>query len=259
DELCALANRMASQAAAAGDVLREAQREYDHHQAAADEAASVADPRAQRAAKDAAQHAFRSDRLGATSREAVEAAARTWLQEINRINHEAREASARTNQEREAARTMVATIERLSLEADAARVQGEAAAEACLNSRQELADCEEAAPAGQRAARMPLEPSLAPDAPPQSPGRAPVPTGAQSTAGGSGMTAPPRSPAAEPDDEEAYALASAAARGDGQPAILQLLAGDRDALERLTNQLAANDAAEQRRWQVQLSELVDAT
>ena len=72
------------------------------------------------------------------------------------------------------------------------------------------------------------------------------------------MTAPPRSAAAEPDDEEAYALASAAARGDGQPAILQLLAGDRDALERLTNQLAANDAAEQRRWQVQLSELVDA-
>jgi hypothetical protein len=256
DELCGLATRMATQAASAVDALREAQRTYDLHQAAADEAAAIADPRAQRAAKDAAQQTFRSDRLGATSREGVEAAARTWLQEINRINQAAREASARMNAERESARTMVSVIERLSLEADAARVQAEAAAETCLNARQELADCEEAATADQRQARMPLEPSLAPDAPTSAPPPAPTPqpVGAGIAAAGTGKSTAD----ATAEDEEADALATAAARGGGQPAILQLLAGDHSALDRLTAELAANDPAEQRRWQVQLSELVDA-
>jgi hypothetical protein len=252
-EACALAERMRNQTESAADRLRQAQRTYDAHVGAADQAEAVADPRVQRAAKDAAQHAFRRDRGRAGSREEVETAARTWLQEINRINGEAREAAARLTQERRAATAQVATIERLTVEADAVRVQAEAALEACLHARETLAECEEARVAEPPAARMPLAPSLAPgEAPPD-----PLPEPER-----------PLSPAAlmaralrtQPltDDADAEALAATLARGDGQPAILRLLAGDRTAFERLVAAVGGDDPAERRRWQAHLAGLIDA-
>jgi hypothetical protein len=258
DELCALADRMSGQAAFAVEALRDAQREYDNNIAAADQAAAVADPRGQRAAKEAAQHAFRGDRADATSQEGVEAAARTWLQEINRINNAAREATQRVTRERDAANAMITTLERLTLEADAARVQAEAAKEACLHAREGLAECEEAVDEQRRIARMPLAPSLAPgEAPPQQPGSDRVPsTAREPVASRARAFGPGASDDSEPD--EADALAAAAARGDGQPAILQLLTGDRGALERLSAEVAGNDPAERRRWQVQIGEFIDA-
>jgi hypothetical protein len=262
DELCALAARIRSQASVAAESLRDAQLAYDAHLAAADDAASVADPRAQRAAKDAAQQAFRSDRSVAGSRDSVEAAARTWLQEINRINQAARDASARVTRERTAAAALVTTIERLSLEADGTRVQAEAAQETCLNARQELADCEEAVAEERRVARLPAATSAAaePAAMPAPAAAGQRPPGAEVAAvgGRAGLAAMGLGADPEPEIDESGALAAAAARGDGQPAILQLLAGDRAALERLTSQLASHDPAEQHRWQVQLSDLVDA-
>jgi hypothetical protein len=252
-ESCALAERMRNQAEGAADRLRQAQRTYDAHVGAADQAEAIADPRVQRAAKDAAQHAFRRDRSRAGSREEVEAAARTWLQEINRINGVAREAAARLTQERRAATAQVSTIERLTVEADAVRVQAEAALEACLQARESLAACEEALVAEPPAARMPLAPSLAPGEAP--PGQLPE-------------TEPALSPAAlmaralrtQPlaDDAEVDALAALMARGEGQPTILRLLSGDRAAFERLVAAVGGHDEAERRRWQVHLAGLVDA-
>ena len=59
-ERCELATRARSQADAAAEALRTAQRSYDAHEAAALEAASRADPRAIHAAKEAAQGGFRA-------------------------------------------------------------------------------------------------------------------------------------------------------------------------------------------------------
>ena len=92
DERCELATRVRAQAVAAADALRLAQRSYDEHEAAAVTAAWQADPRAVHDAKDAAQGGFRSAVAAATSSDQLEAAARDWLTEINRINTEAREA-----------------------------------------------------------------------------------------------------------------------------------------------------------------------
>ena len=60
------------------------------------------------------------------------------------------------------------------------------------------------------------------------------------------------------DDAEAEALAATLARGDGQPAILRLLAGDRAAFERLVAAVGGDDPAERRRWQAHLAGLIDA-
>jgi len=252
-EVCGLAERMQAQADGVADRLRQAQRTYDTHVSAADQAEAIADPRVQRAAKDAAQHAFRRDRASATSREEVEAAARTWLQEINRINGEARDAAARLAQERRAATSQVSMIERLTVEADAVRVQAEAAREACLHAREALAACEEAQAAVPPSARMPLAPSLAPgELPP-----ATLPEGGRPLAPasliGRALRTPPR-----PDDSDDDAIAASMARGEGQPAILRLLTGDRAAFELLVAAVGGDDPAERRRWQVHLAGLVDA-
>ena len=249
EERWALAERLRTASDATADSLRAAQRAYDTHAANANQAASVADARAQRAAKDAAQRTFRNDRARAGSREEVEAAARTWLQEINRINESAREAAADLACEQAAAAQAMASIERLTVEADAARVQAESAQESCNLARQTLADCEEAV-ARAAAAHMPLAPSLGPD---EAPDEVPVAAATAAVA-----VAPGAAPAATriATEEEEDALAAAAARG--RPAIVRLLAGDGQAMQRVVVALAANDPVEQRRWQLQLSELVDA-
>ncbi|MFI5225720.1 MAG: hypothetical protein ACHQ3P_03495 [Candidatus Limnocylindrales bacterium] len=245
DERCALATRLRTAADSSADALHEAQRAYDTHAVNANQAAAIADARAQRAAKDAAQRTFRNDRAVAGSREAVETAARTWLQEINRINEAAREAAADLAREQAAAAESMAAIERLTLEADAARIQAESAQESCQFARQALADCEETV-SRRAAAHMPLAPSLGPD---EAPDEVPVAAAV--------ATAPAPAPGARiATEEEEHALAAAAARG--RPAIVRLLAGDRDTMQRVVVGLAADDLAEQRRWQLELSELVDA-
>ncbi|MHB8458594.1 MAG: hypothetical protein ACYDAK_06655 [Candidatus Limnocylindrales bacterium] len=246
DERCALADRLAAGAEAAAVTLRTARREYDDHAARADSAAAIADVRSQRAAKDAAQAAFREARAGASTHDLVEGAARAWLQEINRINTTAREASSEMTLERAAAVALIGTIERLTVEADAARVQAEAAQTACLEARDALAACEEQA----ATASSPFQPSLAPDEPP-------VPEAAPITAAAiaAGVVTRP--------DEAVLggSLVTAAIAGGsrvGSATILRLLSGDRSALDRIAANLSAGDPLEERRWQLALSELVDA-
>ena len=204
--------------------LRGAQREYDEHAARADAAAAIADVRAQRTAKDDAQRAFREARSTASSREGVEAAARAWLHEINRINTTAHEAAAELNRERAAAVALIASIERLTLEADSARIQAEAAAVACQDTREALAACEEEASS---ATLPPLPPAI----------------DAAQTARSSESLARTELP-------------SAATSGD--PAIIRLLRGDGAALDRVAAALALDDADEERRWRIGLLGLVDA-
>jgi hypothetical protein len=227
EERCNVATLAKSQAEAAQEALRAAQRAYDDHLTRAEQASVAADPRAIRVAKEAAQHAFREARAGANTPEAVEAAARDWLTEINRINKAARDATVVIQREHEEATALVNRIERLTVDADAARIGAESSAAACLAARQAVADCQEAAAADRSARKWPIAPS--------------------------------GEPANAPSwGDESELEAAFTATGAGEPAILKLLRGDRATLGRLVGQLAGDDPAERRRWQLALASLVDA-
>jgi hypothetical protein len=224
DERCEVATRARAEAERAQETLRAAQRSYDEHQANADVAVRASDPRGIRAAKDEAQRAFRTARSRAGDKEAIDAAARDWLLEINRINQEAKSAGVTAAREQEAARNLAGSLDRLTVEADAARIAAESADEACLQARQAAADCEESLqpiPAGQ-----PAMPSAGP-------------AGAWT------------------DDAPADAAASALGSGTA-PTIFRLLQGDRLALVAVVDQLAGADPTERRAWQLGISNLVDA-
>jgi hypothetical protein len=224
DERCELATRARAQADAAINGLRLAQRNYDEHEAAAVTASWKADPRAVHEAKDTAQGGFRSAVAAATSPDQLEAAARDWLTEINRINNEAREATTTASREHAAALAIGATLERLGLEADAARISAANADATCLAAREAVAECDE------RPAEDPSR-DLVP--------RVPVGAGA---------------PRLEEDETLGQAL-----EAGGEPRIFRLLHGDRQAMTSLVAALAdASDPDAKRRWQLQMTNLVEA-
>jgi hypothetical protein len=223
DERCELATRARARADAAADELRAAQRAYDAHEAAAVTASWHADPRAVHDAKETAQGGFRAVVAAADSAEALEAAAREWLTEINRINIEAREATATVQREHAAAATIGASLERLGLEADAARIGAENADAACLAARVVVAECDERAGADASTFLIP-PPSVVP-------------------AGMVGL-----------EEDETLGLALEAG---GTPRIFRLLRGDRKAMTTLVASLA-DDAEGRRRWQLLMTGLVEA-
>ena len=142
DERCSIAERTRVAGQEAMDRLMATRREYDEHRRKLETAEAAADPRSVRDAKEAAQRAFRSSRGANVD---TEAAARDWLHEINRINNAARDAQHVIDRERQVTRELLAQLDRLELEADAARIGAESAEEACLEARDAVARCEEAA------------------------------------------------------------------------------------------------------------------
>lgn len=222
DERCELATRARAQAAAAEEAHRATQRAYDDHETAMAEAAAAADARAVREAKDQAQARFRAGRAGARTAEDIENAAREWLHEINRINAQTGDATAILQRARAGAPEMAVRLERTAAEADGARVAAEAAEAACVAARQSVADCDERAAGGR------------PSAPPTGPGDG-----------------------REREDPTSDTLV-AALRAGASPRIVRLLRGDRAALHEVVDALGGDDAAERRRWQIAMADLVDA-
>jgi hypothetical protein len=235
EERCAVATRARAGATAAADALRTAQRTHDEHVAAAEAAAAAADPRSIRAAKEEAQQRFRDSRAAATSRDDVEGAARTWLTEINRINQETREAASRVERSQAAANSLALTLERLAVEADAARISAEQADESCVAAREVVAACDEAQALEAAAAR------LAKPVPP--PSRRAIPT----------PIAVPAPPAA---DE--FGDVAPGSRAGHEALILRILRGDRAAMQHAVARLAGEEADGGRRWQARLSGLAEA-
>jgi len=234
-ERCELAVRARAGVGVADETLRSAQRAYDAHVARAEATAAATEPGAVRRDKELAQAAFRDARGQAGSPEAIEAAARDWLGEINRINTVVRDANSVAGKEREAAAAIAPSLERLALEADAARIKAEVAEEACVAARHAVAECVEAEDALLRAARPPIPP-----------------VAREIGAGESGPG--PSGPG--PLEIEHEPLAAALSAGQ-TPIIFLLLRGDQAAMGHTVARLA-DDPAEQRRWQASLSELVDA-
>jgi hypothetical protein len=222
DEACAHADRMAAVAGAARERARDARRAYDEHAGRRDRAAAAVDPRAIRAAKDEAQAQFRRGRLAGQDRAAVEAAAAAWLREINRINARSREAALMMSREARVEIELLRAVEKAGLDVDVARIRSEHAAEACRDARIALASCEEAERLG----------SAAPE---------PV------------TLATPQQLA--PGDEAAVEMPAAAGE---DVAILRLLRGDRATMRSIVERLGGSDPDGQRRWQLLVSDLVDA-
>lgn len=249
EERCALAVRARAMAEQAADALRRAQRTYDDHVARAETAAATADPRSVRAAKERAQQRFRDARLHARTRDDVEAAARAWLAEINQTNHDTREAVLGIERDRAAAAALAPVLERLAVEADAARISAERADEACVAARDAVAACDEAHAlevAAARVAGLPL-----PDAP-DAPGGASPEVGAEVAATARIAPATP-----EPEDEFEFSTAMGSRVGN-DPVIIRILRGDHAAMDRAVARLAGNDPAARQRWEGLLGSLAEA-
>jgi hypothetical protein len=226
DERCAVATRAREGATTALETLRSSQRSYDDLVSRAEAEAAAADPRTVRAAKEAAQHAFRDARAAGRTHDDVEAAARDWLNQINRINVETRDAAAAAEKHRRAAAELGQTLERLSVEADAARISAEVAEEACVVAREAVAACQEAAllaAAGGLATELP-----------------PIPPAGAGIADGDAIATPMGSRAGE------------------DAAIIRLLRGDREVQTRIVAKLGGDDEEARRGWQVLIGGLLEA-
>jgi hypothetical protein len=249
DDACSLADRMAALALAGQERLREAHLAYNEHAGRRERAANAADPRAVRAAKDEAQAAFRRARLAAGARGDLEAAAREWLREIDRVNARTREAERIVAREDAAETRLLQVVERLGVEADGARIAAESAAEACRNARITLANCEErdrlgAVRSGSGGSLAPTSmvarATISPPRPEPGGGPAGAPPAAAGTDSGGGVETPTTGEA------------------EAEPAIFPLLAGDRAVLRRLAAALGEGDGAAAAGWEIHLAALVDA-
>jgi len=223
DERCEIATRAREGAAAALETLRNSQRTYDDLINRSEIEAAAADPRAVREAKEAAQRAFRSARSAGRTHDDVEAAAREWLTEINRINLATRDATAAAERNRKAAADIAPSLERLAVEADAARISAEVAEEACVAAREAVAACQEAA----------------------------VLAAAGEAAAAAAAIAPPA------EDEDALVTPMGSRAGE-DAAIIRLLRGDREVMTRLVARLGGDDEESRRHWQGVLGEFVEA-
>ncbi len=246
DERCAVATRAREGATTAYEAFRAVQRTHDAHVAAAEGAAVSADPRAVRSAKEEAQRQFRAARAAATTRDDVEGAARTWLAEINRINRETRDAASRAERGRAAAATLSLTLERLALEADAARISAERAEEACVAAREAVAACDEA--------RV-LQTSAAPAARPIDDVARPVPDERHAPVSDADRFAAISEPRERDDDSEVIGRGS---RAGEEPLMIRILQGDHEAMQQAVARLAGSEADGGRRWQSRLSGLAEA-
>jgi hypothetical protein len=233
DERCEVATAARDRAKAAADALREAQRAYDTLRDHVERAERTADPREVAAAKDELHRRFRAASDVARGAEAAEAAAREWLAAINDLNKRSREAARLLERSRGDLAASVPRIERLAVEADAARIAAETAEVGCRDARERLAACEEE----QARSAVPVPPVPARDPDPfegQWPGES------------------------ESTRTQSMGSPAAAAMEGSLPVVVLVLRGDREARERLVAQLAAGDAAAARTWQLRLSALVDA-
>ncbi|MEA2609938.1 MAG: hypothetical protein QOJ75_2181, partial [Chloroflexota bacterium] len=220
-ERCEVATRARIRAVEAAEALRVAKRASDGYEAAAAEATERGNPRTIRAAKEEAQRNFRTGNRAAPNAEAVEAAARDWLREINRINTELRDATATIARERAAANAVGATIEQLSLEADAARIGADTAEAACTAARIAVAECDER----------------------------------QGADAGPAATVPPT--VLQEEGLEAETLAVAIETG-ATPRIFRMLRGDPAATAAIVDALAADEPDQAPHWAQLVAELLDA-
>ncbi len=222
---CAEADTAREAARASADRLREAQRAHADLQARVEEAGSLADPRRLGAEKDRLHEQFQAAHAAARTTDDAEEAARAWLTNVSAANAAARDAARRVQAGTDELRVQAAALERLDLEANAARVTAERSEANCRAARESLATCEERQ-------------------------QATAPTAEEPGEGGSAWPG-----GADP----AYDTHPTVPADRGRtPVILRVLAGDTAAREQLVATLAGDDASATAAWHVRIAKLVDA-
>ena len=234
EERCLEAASARERARVAADAAHEAKRAFDELQERIDKARGASDPRAVAVTKGELHAAYRQASAAAATPEEAEAAARRWLSAIDRANTDARAALRLVETTTAELRERMPGLERLAVEADAARINAEAAEQACRDAREELARCEELAVAAA------LPPAALPPA-----GEPPDPF----------ATAWPT----EPDlARDRGAPGNPAEDLAGLSLIVRVLRGDRAARERVVAALAGDEPASVATWRLRVSALVDA-
>lgn len=221
---CAEADLAREGARALADRLREAQRAHADLQARVEEAGSIADPRHLAAEKERLHTAFQAAHAASRSTEDAEAAARDWLSAVSNANTAARDAVRRVQAGTDELRVQAAALERLDLEANAARIAAERAEDACRAARESLAACEER----------------------------------QHVPGGAGDAPDARDTAWPTTPEPGYDPHPGPSNADRLPVILRVLAGDAAAREQLVASLAGGDPDARSAWHVRIARFVDA-
>ena len=248
EERCAVASTAAEQARIAADALRDAQRAYDTLRERVERAQAEADPRGIAAGKDALHREFRAATARSRGAEDTEAAAREWLTQINELNIRARDALRLAEAGSAELRAALPRLERMGVEADAARISAEMAESTCHDARVQLANCEEAETVAAMAATAAASPAPVADA---EPGAADV------DAAPLGGALPDGWGDESPGSFERQMPAAQAAIG-ASPVIVRILRGDREARERFVATVAAGDPEAERAWQARTAQLVGA-
>ncbi len=238
EERCSVASTAADQAKLAADALREAQRAYDTLRERVERAQADADPRGLAAAKDALHKEFRAASRRARGAEDTEAAAREWLTQINELNVRVRDAQRLAEAGAAELRGALPRLERMGVEADAARISAENAEAACREAREQLAACEEDQVKSRLAAA----------------------TGAVYTPESEALDDAPLAAdtgelAGDSFDRQVPATQAAIA---GMSVIVKVLRGDRAARDRLVASIAAGEPDGERLWQSRIAQLVSA-
>ena len=136
---CGFAEMARNEANAASARAAETKSLLDAQAVTVAQAQAQVDPAATHAAKDEAHRTFRAAVVAARERGQVEAAAGSWLAEINRINSQSRILQARLTHEREVAEALVTQLARLSSTSEASTAAAEKAIEACREAQAEAA------------------------------------------------------------------------------------------------------------------------
>ena len=128
---CGFADMARREADAASTRALEARRQYDGRLQAVIRAEAAVDPVAAHAAKDEAHRAFRTAVAAARGYEQVEAAANSWLAEINKVNARVRATEAAVRRERDAARAQQRELTELYETAESSATMAAEATKAC--------------------------------------------------------------------------------------------------------------------------------
>jgi hypothetical protein len=271
---CGFAELARREAEAAESRVAEACRAFDAQLAILAASHAARDLGATRTAKEEAHRAFRKAADEARSRSEVEAAAASWLEQVNQINSAARATQLRIQRERDATDALASELDRLTSAAEASRAMADAAVEACRAAREALAanhgtEVAEAAgsPSGESAAAELMtahaaaqaapveaatpETTLAPAALGRSaPALAVLGAGTGAGGGQAGSVgAQTGTSAAEPPVN---------LTGPKPPTIVRLLQRDGATMSRLVERLAGSDPEQRRRWRLCLANFVDA-
>lgn len=273
---CGFAELARREAEAAEARVSETRGRFDAQIVVLTAAQTGVDPGVTRSAKEEAHRKFRKAIGEARSRVHVELAAASWLAEINRVNGQARGEQMRIQRERDTTDALAGELDRLTAIAEASRAMADSAVEACRAAQEALAatqGVEVALAAGDPSSGSAAELMSAHDAAQAAPAEAqPAATLAavairrtapafevvKTDAGSVGTPPLPAGASAgraTPAEETAPAVDL---RGPKPPTIVRLLQGDSPTMSRLVDWLSGPDSEQRRRWQICLSNFVDA-